>query len=206
MSLAGQLYIIAAPSGAGKTSLVQALLESLDQVIVSVSHTTRAARVGEQEGQDYFFVDTSMFKHLIAANAFLEYAQVFDHYYGTSRAEVECNLAQGIDVILEIDWQGAQQVRTKWPTCQSIFILPPSLSALRQRLQQRGQDAANIIERRMRDAASEMSHFDEFDYLIVNDKFQQSLKALRAIFMAQRQRRDRQILRHKALIKDLLNQ
>ena len=206
MSGAGQLFIIAAPSGAGKTSLVRALLESLDDVTVSVSHTTRAPRPGEREGQDYYYVNTQTFEQLIAADEFLEYARVFDHYYGTRRAEVDRKLVQGIDVILEIDWQGAQQVRAKWPGSQGIFILPPSLSALRQRLQQRGQDEPDVIERRMRDAVSEMSHYDEFDYLIINDEFEQSLAALRAIFIACRQRKEIQILRRQALIHGLLNQ
>ena len=206
MSGAGQLFIIAAPSGAGKTSLVRALLESLDDVTVSVSHTTRVPRPGEREGQDYYYVNTQTFEQLIAADEFLEYARVFDHYYGTRRAEVDRKLVQGIDVILEIDWQGAQQVRAKWPGSQGIFILPPSLSALRQRLQQRGQDEPDVIERRMRDAVSEMSHYDEFDYLIINDEFEQSLAALRAIFIACRQRKEIQILRRQALIHGLLNQ
>ncbi|MCB1714503.1 MAG: guanylate kinase [Candidatus Competibacteraceae bacterium] len=206
MSGAGQLFIIAAPSGAGKTSLVRALLESLEAVTVSVSHTTRAPRPGEREGQDYYYVNTQTFEQLIAADEFLEYARVFDHYYGTRRAEVDRKLVQGIDVILEIDWQGAQQVRAKWPGSQGIFILPPSLSALRQRLQQRGQDEPDVIERRMRDAVSEMSHYDEFDYLIINDEFEQSLAALRAIFIACRQRKEIQILRRQALIHGLLNQ
>ena len=206
MSGAGQLFIIAAPSGAGKTSLVRALLESLEAVTVSVSHTTRAPRPSEREGQDYYYVNTQTFEQLIAADEFLEYARVFDHYYGTRRAEVDRKLVQGIDVILEIDWQGAQQVRAKWPGSQGIFILPPSLSALRQRLQQRGQDEPDVIERRMRDAVSEMSHYDEFDYLIINDEFEQSLAALRAIFIACRQRKEIQILRRQALIHGLLNQ
>jgi len=206
MSPAGQLFIIAAPSGGGKTSLVRALLECLDALTVSVSHTTRPARPGEQEGRDYYYIDTATFESLIAADAFLEYAPVFDHYYGTRRDEVERNLSQGVDVILEIDWQGARQVRAKWPTSQSIFILPPSLTALRQRLQQRGQDRPEIIERRMRDAVSEMRHYNEFDYLIVNDDFEQSLATLRAIFIASRQRKEMQILRHRRLIDALLNQ
>lgn len=206
MSGAGQLFIIAAPSGAGKTSLVRALLESLEAVTVSVSHTTRAPRPGEQNGQDYYFVDTETFERLIAAHEFLEYARVFDHYYGTRRTEVDHKLVQGIDVILEIDWQGAQQVRAKWPGSQSIFILPPSLLALRQRLQQRGQDEPAVIERRMRDAVNEMSHYDEFDYLVINDEFEQSLAALRAIFIACRQRKEIQILRRQTLIHGLLNQ
>ena len=201
----GQLYIIAAPSGAGKTSLVKGLLASLDGVVVSVSHTTRPPRPGEVNGQDYHFVDRASFEHLIADDIFLEYAEVFDHYYGTSRTAVEQRLVQGVDVILEIDWQGAQLVRTKAPDSLGIFILPPSLDTLRRRLQERGQDKRAVIERRLRDAQQDISHYNEYDYLIINDDFETSLTALRAIFIANRHRQSVQAARQKNLLKSLLN-
>ncbi|HXH03342.1 MAG TPA: guanylate kinase [Candidatus Competibacteraceae bacterium] len=200
----GTLYIVAAPSGAGKTSLVRHLVECTPAVEVSVSHTTRAPRPNEQDGVHYHFVDLPTFERLIAEGVFLEYARVFDHYYGTSCHTVEARLAQGVDVILEIDWQGARQVRQRMPGCQSIFILPPSLEILRERLVKRGEDSPAVIERRMRDAVSELSHYAEFDYLVVNDDFEHALAALRAIFIANRQRRAVQILRQRRLLAALL--
>lgn len=201
----GSLYIVAAPSGAGKTSLVRALVSSLDNVVVSVSTTTRAARPGETDGVDYHFVDVSAFEGLIAAGRFLEHARVFDNYYGTSLDVVKSQLDQGLDVILEIDWQGAQQVRERMSSCRSVFILPPSRQILEQRLRARGQDGETLISRRMRDAVSEMSHYGEFDYLIVNDDFDQALAELRAIFTARRQETSLQRLRHRDLIGRLLS-
>ena len=201
----GQLFIVAAPSGAGKTSLVKALLGSLDGVVVSVSHTTRPPRLGEINGQDYHFVDRTDFERLIADDIFLEYAEVFDHYYGTSHGEVKRCLTQGLDVILEIDWQGAQLVRAKAPDSLGIFILPPSLDTLRQRLRERGQDNSAVIERRMRDAQQDMAHYSEYDYLIVNDRFETSLSALRAIFIANRHRQSVQAVRQRNILKSLIN-
>ena len=162
MSL-GTLYIVSAPSGAGKTSLVKALLERLRGVEVSVSHTTRAPRPGERDSVDYHFIDKVAFESLVQAGEFLEYAQVFDNYYGTSKASVFERLDAGLDVILEIDWQGARQVARAAPQAVKVFILPPSRDALRERLTARGQDSDTVIERRMRDAVIEMSHYQEYD-------------------------------------------
>jgi guanylate kinase len=183
----GTLYIISAPSGAGKSSLLRALLDSgrVDGVEISVSHTTRAARPGEVDGQDYHFVDIPAFEAMVAADDFLEHARVFDNYYGTSRSAVETRLAGGVDVILEIDWQGARRVRELLPAAVSIFILPPTRAALESRLTDRGQDDATIIARRMRDAVSEMSHYDEYDYLVINDDFQQAVDDLVAILQGE---------------------
>lgn len=184
----GQLYIFSAPSGAGKTSLVEALLKSTSGIEVSVSHTTRAMRPGEENGVHYHFVDTAEFEKMVEAAAFLEDAKVFDNYYGTSQKAVEDRLSQGEDVILEIDWQGAQQVRKLMPFAISVFILPPSREALEQRLNSRGQDSAEIIARRMRDATSDMEHYVEFDYVIINDDFDEATQQLKSIVLAQRQR------------------
>ncbi len=196
----GTLFVVAAPSGAGKTSLVRALLEGVDDVVVSVSHTTRPPRPGERTGVDYHFTDPETFQALVARGAFLEHALVFGHHYGTGRDQVQARLAEGVDVILEIDWQGARQVRDTWPDCIGIFILPPSLAVLRDRLQARGQDQPEVIERRMRAAAAEISHWEEFDYAIVNDHFGESLKTLQAIVRARRARRAAVGVRHSALI------
>ena len=160
----GQLFIISAPSGAGKTSVVKRLIQGLDNLRVSISHTTRDKRPGEIEGEDYFFVSVEQFRTLLAHDGFIEHAQVFDNFYGTSRSHLEHLLRQGIDVILEIDWQGAQQVRKALPESYSIFILPPSRDILEQRLQDRGQDSDEVIARRMKSAVSEMSHYDEYDF------------------------------------------
>lgn len=201
----GNLYIISAPSGAGKTSLVKELVSKLDALIVSVSHTTRQMRDGEIHGKDYFFVAVEEFKKMRDAGEFLECAQVFDNFYGTAQATVETNLAQGQDVILEIDWQGAQQVRKLMPNCESIFILPPSIEVLQQRLEKRGKDNAEIIARRMRDAVTEMSHYGEFDYLVVNDDFSDALNALAGIVISNRLKQARQATILQPLLENLLN-
>ncbi len=201
----GKLYIISAPSGAGKTSLVKQLRAETTDLAVSVSHTTRAMRPGETDAVDYFFVAVEQFKTMIAEQAFLEHAQVFDNFYGTAQQTVENNLAQGLDVILEIDWQGAAQVKRMLPDCISIFILPPSIEVLRQRLQNRGQDNEEIIARRMRDAVTEMSHYSEFDYLIVNDDFNLALNQLKSIIIANRLQQKRQQSLLAPLLTDLLN-
>jgi len=177
----GRLFIISAPSGAGKTSLVKALLASNSRIVVSISYTTRPMRPGEKNGVDYHFVDHHAFKELIKAGDFLEYARVFDHYYGTSRSRVMEQLSKGLDVILEIDWQGAQQVRRAMAQNVSIFILPPSRAVLEQRLRSRKQDSNEVIERRLCDAVTEISHYDEFDYIVVNDDFDVALAELEAI-------------------------
>lgn len=182
----GTLYIISAPSGAGKTSLVKQLAATLDNLTVSISHTTRQARPGEVDGQDYYFVSPEQFTEMLRNQAFLEHAQVFDNFYGTAQKTVADNLAEGLDVILEIDWQGAQQIKTVFPDSIGIFILPPSIKVLRERLNNRGQDDEQTIARRMRDAVTEMSHHAEFDYLIVNDVFEQALLELKSILIAQR--------------------
>ncbi|GMQ89464.1 MAG: guanylate kinase [Gammaproteobacteria bacterium] len=200
----GTLYIISAPSGAGKTSLVKALLERLPGVTVSVSHTTRAPRPGEQDGVDYYFVEKADFERLVADGEFLEHAQVFDNHYGTRRATVQEKLDSGEDVILEIDWQGARQVYEAFPQAIRVFILPPSREALRQRLTGRGQDSEDVIDRRMADAVSEMSHFKEFDYLIFNDDFDTALGELIALFRARRLRSEAQRQRYASELRELL--
>ena len=176
-----RLYILSAPSGAGKTSLVKALLAARPGLVVSVSHTTRTPRAHEVDGRDYHFVTARRFAELVVAGAFLEYAQVFDNHYGTGREQVEARLAAGHDVLLEIDWQGARQVRQASPKCTSIFILPPSRAALEQRLRARGTDSEAVIARRLADAATDMSHCREFDYAVVNDRFEQAVADLLAI-------------------------
>ena len=185
----GSLFIIAAPSGGGKTSLVNALLKDDPRLVLSVSHTTRAARPGEVDGQHYHFVSEADYQQMVKHGDFMEHARVFDHYYGTNRHSVATQLKQGQDVILEIDWQGARQVRKVFPECFSIFIIPPSLEDLRKRLTGRGQDSAEVIQRRMRDAQAEISHWAEFDYLVVNDKFDVALEELRAIINDYRERK-----------------
>ena len=200
----GTLFIFSAPSGAGKTSLVKALLENTSYIGVSVSHTTRAPRPGEENGKDYNFVSLDEFKALIEQNAFLEHAQVFDNFYGTSQRWVEQELEAGRDVILEIDWQGAPQVRRLMPDAVTLFILPPSIEELEKRLSNRGQDSDEVIARRMRDAQSEMSHYAEFDYLIVNDDFENALEELRAIVIARRHRLSAQQAHHQQTLEALL--
>lgn len=205
MSFKGTLYTVSAPSGAGKTSLVNALVESLQDLKVSVSHTTRAKRPGEIEGVDYHFVSHEEFLGMVHRNEFLEHAQVFTNHYGTSKTWVESTLALGTDVILEIDWQGARQVRNLLPEARSIFVLPPSRETLRERLTGRGQDKAEIIDARMAEARNEMSHFDEAHYLIVNDDFDTALQEFRAILLAQRLLLEKQRQRHHSLLKSLLS-
>ncbi|NHN76909.1 guanylate kinase [Azotobacter chroococcum] len=204
MSATGTLYIISAPSGAGKTSLVKALIDALPQVRVSVSHTTRGMRPGEVEGVNYHFVERPTFLGMLERGEFLEYAEVFGNLYGTSQLWLEQTLAEGFDLILEIDWQGAQQVRRLLPQAQSIFILPPSQEALRQRLTNRGQDSDEIIERRMREAVSEMSHYLEYDYLVINDDFAHALEDLKSIFRARQLLQETQQRRHGELLVELL--
>jgi guanylate kinase len=200
----GTLFIIAAPSGAGKSSLVKALLKSTSNINVSISHTTRAMRPGEEDGVDYHFVDVTTFNEMIEQDAFLEHAQVFDHFYGTSEASVREKLEAGQDEILEIDWQGARQVRMRIPGTVSIFILPPSRAALRERLKNRGQDDEAIINRRMHDAVSEMSHYHEFDYVVVNDDFDEALADIKTIVISQRLHIRHQEHHLASLIKELL--
>lgn len=177
----GKLFVVAAPSGAGKTSLVRALMERQPQLRFSISYTTRKQRPTERDGHDYFFVDKPEFQRMIAGGEFLEHAQVFDNFYGTSRTQVEKLLAAGSSVLLEIDWQGAQQIRRAMPQCESIFILPPSRLALETRLRSRGTDSDEVIARRLRDSLADMSHWDEFDYVVVNDDFERATRDLETI-------------------------
>lgn len=201
----GNLFILSAPSGAGKSSLYKALLRADDNVRISVSHTTRAPRAGEEHGREYFFVDVDSFLDMIADDAFFEHAQVFDNYYGTSKQAIFDTLDQGLDVILEIDWQGARQVRELYPDAIGIFILPPSLAILEERLQGRGTDSAEVIAHRMSKAISEISHYDEYEYVVINDDFDTALAQMKAIFVSQRTRMPliREI--HADLINDLLS-
>lgn len=201
----GTLFVISAPSGAGKTSLVKALLEQTENIGVSVSHTTRVMREGEQDGVDYHFSDKDSFVAMVGEGAFLEHAQVFDNYYGTAVANIEDKLKQGDDVILEIDWQGAAQVRKQLPYAVNIFILPPSQQALEERLRGRAQDSDEIIARRMRDAQNETSHYSEYDYLVVNDEFDNALIELKSIVLARRCRYAAQTQRLAPLLKELLD-
>ena len=177
----GRLYVISAPSGAGKTSLVKRLLESEPRLRLSISHTTRTRRPTEVEGREYHFVTKPQFEELAARGEFLEHARVFDNNYGTARAFVEAQLAAGHDVLLEIDWQGAQQVRRAMPDCVSIFVLPPARQALAERLARRATDTAEVIRRRLSDAAGDMSHYREFDYVVVNDDFEHAVTDLMRI-------------------------
>ncbi len=195
---------MSAPSGAGKTSLIKALMEQDQRVEVSVSHTTRPQRPGEVEGANYFFIPIETFHEMREAGAFFESAEVFGHFYGTSLTQLEARLSYGADVILEIDWQGAQQVRKLLPDSAWLFILPPSLEALKSRLQARGQDAEDTIDLRMRAARDEMSHWDEADYLIINDQFDVALEALQALVRSLRLRTGQQQSTLQDLIEDLL--
>jgi guanylate kinase len=198
------LYVVAAPSGGGKTSLIAALLRLDDQLRLSVSHTTRPPRSGEVDGQHYHFVSNDEFEKLVAENAFLEHARVYDHSYGTGREQVQSQLEQGFDVMLDIDWQGAEQIRRSFPACRSIFILPPSLQELHRRLSLRGQDSAEVIQRRMQKARSELSHASEFDYLIVNDDFDAALHDLHAIIRSGTHQRPGQASRSETLLAQML--
>jgi guanylate kinase len=203
----GNLFILSAPSGAGKSSLISALLKQASPrpMQVSVSHTTRDPRPGEINGQHYHFVSKAEFEALIDKNSFYEHAEVFGNYYGTSSVAIDEQLAQGIDVLLDIDWQGAQQVRMKKPSVTTIFICPPSKAELEKRLQGRGQDSQEIIDGRMAQAQSECSHYQEFDYIIVNDDFDQALIDLTTIVDNQRLKRSQQVITHQTLFDNLLS-
>jgi guanylate kinase len=201
----GTLYIVSAASGTGKTSLLKELLASSENITVSVSHTTRPMRDGEENTVHYHFVDKASFENKISGGDFLEHAEVFGNYYGTSQSAVEEQLAKGLDVILEIDWQGAQQVRHLMPKAVGIFIMPPSKGALLSRLQGRGQDSDEVIATRTKEAVQEMSHYNEFDYLVINDVFETALNDLKAIFSAGRLQVAPQSEEHKQMISELLN-
>ncbi|KRA55137.1 guanylate kinase [Pseudoxanthomonas sp. Root65] len=200
----GTLYIVAAPSGAGKSSIVNAVLARDADIALSISFTSRGARPGERHAQHYHFITADEFKAMIRAGDFFEYAEVHGDWKGTARQSVEPQLAAGKDVLLEIDWQGARQVREKVPEAVSVFILPPSRDALEQRMRARGQDSEEVIQRRLAAAREEMSHYAEFDYVIVNDVFEAAVEQMHAIFTASRLRREAQDMRHAGLIAALL--
>ncbi len=199
----GTLFILSAPSGAGKTSLLKDLRDQDGELQVSISHTTRDIRPGEENGVDYHFIGYEKFLHMIEAGEFIEHAEVFGNFYGTAEAAVRSQLEDG-DLVLEIDWQGARQVRKRFPEAVSIFILPPDLQALRERLDGRGQDSEEIIQGRMQQAVNEMSHYAEFDFLVINDIFDAALAELDCIVQSQRLRLDKQVKLHGQRIKDLL--
>lgn len=198
------LYIVASPSGGGKSSLIAALLERDDEVSLSVSHTTRPPRPGEIDGVHYHFVGEAEFLELAGQGEFLEHARVFDHRYGTGRKQVERKLSEGFNVLLDIDWQGASQVRESFPASLGIFILPPSMEILRNRLTGRGQDDDEVIERRMRDARAEISHWDEFDHLVVNDNFEDALEDFHSIIRNGRPARQGQEIRAREILANFL--
>jgi guanylate kinase len=207
----GNLFILAAPSGAGKSSLIKALLNKHqasnihnNAMQVSVSHTTRAPRTGEQQGVHYHFVSREEFKALIEQEAFFEWAEVFGNYYGTSKTVIEQTLRQGIDVFLDIDWQGSRQVKAQIPDTATIFVAPPSKEELRRRLNERGQDPEEVIAKRMAKAVAEISHYHEFDFVVVNDDFAAALGELDAIVSSRRLRKEKQIIRHQSLFENLL--
>lgn len=197
------MFIVSAPSGAGKTSLVRRAIDELDDLAVSVSHTTRERRPGDVDGKDYHFIDRAEFEHMIDADRFLEYAEVFGNYYGTSVRSVDACLQAGKDVILEIDWQGAEQVRQKLGDVVSIFVLPPSRATLIERLRGRGQDSDEVIATRTAKAVTEMQQYHRADYLIINDDFEQALSELKAVILARRVTKARQAKRHAGLITSL---
>ncbi|HLB41567.1 MAG TPA: guanylate kinase [Gammaproteobacteria bacterium] len=200
----GNLYVIAAPSGTGKTTLVTALAESSTKITVSISHTTRPKRPNEMHGINYYFIDTNEFEKMIGEHQFLEHAVIFDHYYGTSKLMVEETLAQGIDVILEIDWQGHQQIKQLFPHAIGIFILPPSMTDLRERLTKRNQDNPDIIQKRLTDVKEAISHINEFEYVVINDDFAIALQDLNTVIKAEHLRLSRQSQKFADLIKNLL--
>jgi guanylate kinase len=200
----GTLFVVAAPSGAGKSTLVNALLDREPAISLSVSHTTRPPRTGELYGRHYYFVERAEFEREIGEGIFLEHAEVHGNLYGTSRTSVQELLSQGRDVLLEIDWQGAEQIRRSKPDCVSVFILPPSRTELERRLRGRGSDSVEVIERRLRNSRGEIAHAHEFDYIIVNDQFDAALGDLQAIVRAVRQRSALQWRRHETLIAELL--
>ncbi len=204
--MSGQLYMVSAPSGAGKTSLVRALVEANDDLSVSVSHTTRRKRPGEVDGINYHFISEAQFNDIKRQGGFFEWAQVFDNFYGTSKQSVIELLNQGVDVILEIDWQGASQVKQQMPDSVAIFILPPSTATLRDRLTQRGQDEPSVIERRMQSARDEISHYANADFIVLNDNFETALSDLQAIVRSQQLSQYHQSQHLTSVIEDLLGE
>ncbi|SHE95694.1 guanylate kinase [Thermomonas hydrothermalis] len=206
VAMRGTLFIVAAPSGAGKSSIVNAVLARDPDIRLSISFTSRPPRPGERQGEHYHFVSREEFEAMVAAGEFFEYAMVHGDWKGTARQSVEPLLAEGKDVLLEIDWQGARQVRAKVPDAVSVFILPPSRAALEERMRKRGQDSEEVIQRRLAAAREEMSHYHEFDYLIVNEVFETAVEQMHSIFTASRLRRQVQQVRHAELLQTLLGQ
>ena len=204
MSESGNLYIISAPSGTGKTTLVKALIESTPAITVSISHTTRTKRPAETHGINYYFIAENEFQQMVDGREFLEYATIFNYHYGTSRKWVDETLAKGIDVILEIDWQGCQQIQSLFPDCISIFVLPPSLKALSERIQTRNQDKPDVIKQRLADARVITAHSYEYDYIVVNDEFNAALNDLKTIIFAGRLIENRQSKKYAKLLKELI--
>ncbi len=200
----GNLFIVSAPSGAGKTTIVTSAINKLDNIQVSISHTTREKRTGESNSKNYYFTDPQTFEKMIADGQFLEHATVFGHYYGTSRKWIEDTLAKGTDIILEIDWQGAEQICANYPTAVSIFILPPSQDILHQRLINRGQDKAAVIEQRMAQAKAEISHYKNYDYLIINDNLETAIANISAIIHATRLQTAKQAIKYASMLNDLM--
>ncbi len=205
MKTSGNLYIVASPSGGGKTSLVKSLLKEVLNIDVSISHTTRPRRPYEKDGKDYYFVDEHTFLDMADKGAFIEHANVFGHHYGTSKAQLLDKLSRGIDVLLDIDWQGADQLKKIFDNVVTVFILPPSLTILEERLRGRGQDAQAVIDKRMQQAKSEVSHYDAFDYLVVNEIFEQALAELKSIIYANRLKTSIQRDRYKKLLSNFLD-
>ena len=204
MTMRGTLYIVAAPSGAGKSSIVNAVLARDPNISLSISFTSRAPRPGERHAEHYHFIEAAEFEAMVAAGDFFEHALVHGDWKGTARQSVEPQLSAGRDVLLEIDWQGARQVRSKIPDAVSVFILPPSRAALEERMRKRGQDSEAVIAQRLAAAREEMSHYGEFDYLIVNEVFETAVAEMCSIFTASRLRKDAQVARHARLITSLL--
>lgn len=199
-NLLGQLFVVSAPSGGGKTSLIKSLVQEVDNIEISISHTTRDIRLGEKEGENYFFVTQEKFNNMLDAGQFMEHATVYGNLYGTSFLQIDSKLSQGKDVILDIDWQGAAAIKKIFKNSVSIFVLPPSLQELQKRLTERGRDEVNSINMRMNAAQAEIKHFDEFDYLVVNESFQDALDNLRCIVLAARMKTPLQIKRYQHLL------
>lgn len=202
----GNIFIVAAPSGGGKTSLVNHLLHAFEDITVSISHTTRNQRIGEQDGVNYHFVDEEKFLSMVAASEFIEHAKVYDHYYGTAAASIQKSLQEGIDVLLDIDWQGAQQIRQHFPKAISIFLLPPSLSTLKKRLLMRGRENPELVHERMLKAQAEISHYAEFDYMVINDDFKHAAEDLESIVRSTRLNMKQQSAKHCQLLSFLLTE
>lgn len=198
------LFVFASPSGGGKTSLVKALIKTVDSIAVSVSHTTRMKREAEKEGKHYYFIDDRHFDSLVKDNAFIEHAHVFGAQYGTSRFQIETQLERGIDVVLDIDWQGARQLKEQFNNIVTVFILPPSVEVLKERLKGRNQDEDSVIEARMKKAQDEIKHYNEFDYLVVNDDFDTALRQITEIVNSHRLKLQFQSEKHQTLLSNLL--